>query len=327
MALQVDPFIFDCPSRRSSPWPSLKMTANRYRINEKSPPKDGLTLMFFHCIGSHKEVWEPVISHILQSQSDSRSLSQYKVREAWAFDWPTHGEAAVINRPLLQERTDCVSVYDWVPGIVSFVRSEHVHGHRLVLCGHSAGASTAAHTAAEFYPDLSSIGITSLILVEPMLVTREVFNSQFEDRMDQMEFAISSTSAKRDHWESRSDALQYFQKRFPWSMWDRKSLMLYVKHGLYQLENGTVTLKCDKKREAESFPDVDPSFEGILRVGELCHNLPVHAIWGTRNDLVPDFIKESLNDTSQGRRMASVTKVEDCGHMARNTLVFTQRYR
>lgn len=54
-----------------------------------------------------KELWEPVIAYIFhQSQSDS--LGQYKIREAWAFDWPTHGDAAVLNQKLLEERTDSV---------------------------------------------------------------------------------------------------------------------------------------------------------------------------------------------------------------------------
>jgi hypothetical protein len=54
-----------------------------------------------------KELWEPVIARIFQfAQSDS--AERYKIRETWAFDWPTHGEAAVINQALLQDRADCV---------------------------------------------------------------------------------------------------------------------------------------------------------------------------------------------------------------------------
>jgi hypothetical protein len=36
-----------------------------------------------------KEQWEPTIESLF-SQSSSRHFS---IREAWAFDWPTHGEA------------------------------------------------------------------------------------------------------------------------------------------------------------------------------------------------------------------------------------------
>ncbi|KAJ3561263.1 hypothetical protein NP233_g10300 [Leucocoprinus birnbaumii] len=289
------------------------MTAKRYRPYGISPV-DGLTLLFFHCIGAHKEQWEPVIAYLF-SQSQPSSLDHFKVREAWAFDWPTHGEAGVLNLASLEQRSDSVSVYDWVPGVVQFLRSKHVQGHRIVLCGHSAGAGTAVHAAAEFLPNLSFARITGLILVEPTLITRELFNENFEDRMSQMEFAITATSSRRDRWKSRPDALLYFQKRFPWSMWDPRILRSYVEHGLYELEDGSVALKCDKKREAEGFPDVDPHFEGILCLSEICHAIPVHAVWGTRNDLVPDFIQDALSDASEGRPMASVTKVKRAGHM------------
>ena len=34
-------------------------------------------------------------------------------------------------------------MYDWVAGVVQFFRSNYMRGHRVVLCGHSAGATTA----------------------------------------------------------------------------------------------------------------------------------------------------------------------------------------
>ncbi|KXN87805.1 hypothetical protein AN958_08121 [Leucoagaricus sp. SymC.cos] len=289
------------------------MTAKRYRPAGISPV-DGLTILFFHCIGAHKEQWEPVIAYLF-SLSKPSGLGHCHVREAWAFDWPTHGEAGVLNKKALEERTDSVSVYDWVPGVVQFIRSKHMQGHRIVLCGHSAGAGTAVHAVAEFCPDLGSAGITSLILVECTLVTRDLFNEHFEERMSQMDFAISATSVRKDTWKSRQDTLSYFQKRFPWSMWDPRILRLYVDHGLYELDDGAVTLKCNKIREAEGFPDVDPHFEGIVCLNELCHAMPVHAVWGTRNDLVPDYIQDALSDASKGRPFASVTKVKRSGHM------------
>lgn len=54
MALQADPFVFNCPSRRGSPWPSLKMTAKRYRALGLPLAKDGLTLLLFHCVGARE---------------------------------------------------------------------------------------------------------------------------------------------------------------------------------------------------------------------------------------------------------------------------------
>lgn len=94
-----------------------------------SSPKDGLTLLFFHCIGGRmslslsdfastsysvavadKEQWEPVIAYLFDRQQ-KLNPGQHRIREAWAFDWPTHGDAAVLNRELLGKRTDSVCEY------------------------------------------------------------------------------------------------------------------------------------------------------------------------------------------------------------------------
>ena len=116
MSLWIRPFVLQCPSRR---WPKLNMTANHYRASNS--PVDGLTLLFFHCNGARvlfcwssrwlpsdpwkdKEQWEPVIKYLF-SQSGSSHL---RIREAWAFDWPTHGDAAILNQELLRNQTEIV---------------------------------------------------------------------------------------------------------------------------------------------------------------------------------------------------------------------------
>jgi len=116
MTLSIRPFVLKCPSRG---WPILNMTANRYRAS--SSPVDGLTLLFFHCNGARvlfcwfsrlfpsdpctdKEHWEPVIEYLF-SQSGS---SRLRICEAWAFDWPTHGDAGILNQELLRNRTEFV---------------------------------------------------------------------------------------------------------------------------------------------------------------------------------------------------------------------------
>lgn len=108
---------------------------------------------------------------------NERNPSRHQIREAWSFDWPTHGDAAILNREQLDQRTDSVckfaqvanfrnrklkfaAVYDWVPGVIQFIRSGHVHGHKLVLCGHSAGASTAYATLPFFFLKKRSRNLT-----------------------------------------------------------------------------------------------------------------------------------------------------------------------
>lgn len=83
------------------------------------------------------------------------------MREAWAFDWQNHGDAALLNRDLLVSNRAygvCASpspiwpsylsfanavplaAYEWGAAIASFLRSSRMHGKRIVAIGHSAGA-------------------------------------------------------------------------------------------------------------------------------------------------------------------------------------------
>jgi len=67
-----------------------------------------------------------------------------------------------------------------------------------------------------------------MILIEPTMVTREVFNAELEDRMSAMNFAVAATSTRRDTWRSRQHALEYFKKRIPWELWDPRVLQILV---------------------------------------------------------------------------------------------------
>lgn len=76
--------------------------------------------------------------------------------------------------------------------------------------------------------EIPSHTFSSIVLVEPTLVTRELFNAHRNDRMEQMDFAVSATSTRRNHWESRDKAFEYFRKRIPWGLWDHRVLRLLV---------------------------------------------------------------------------------------------------
>ncbi|KAJ7624314.1 hypothetical protein DFH06DRAFT_1104519 [Mycena polygramma] len=144
MLLETTPFVFDCPQNvKDAPGRVLKMSAKRYRTSKSARNSNGLVLLFAHCIGAHKEQWEPTIIRILE-----RKASQ--VHEAWAFDWPTHGDSAILNRELLKtspSRVYGVSASEWSGGIATFVNSPFMRGKCLVGIGHSAGAGTMCMNA------------------------------------------------------------------------------------------------------------------------------------------------------------------------------------
>ncbi|KAF8816217.1 hypothetical protein BYT27DRAFT_7238055 [Phlegmacium glaucopus] len=312
----VQSYVFDCPSESTRQYEGplnqgLKMTGKRYTTSFSQNEVNGLTLLFTHCIGSHKEQWEPVIESLftLQQKVDKA----HRIREAWSFDWQNHGDAAVHNRELLKVRTEGVSVHEWWPAITDFVRSPYMKGHRIVPVGHSAGAATVILTTkGMLYHELPYV---AMVLIEPTMMTREVFNAHLDDRMASMDSVVAATSARRDFWLSKEQAFEYFKGRFPWKSWDPRVLRLLTEHGLEELPSGGVTLKCDKKQEAISYPDVEPHFEGTLQFGRICHSLPIHVIWGTRIDFWPEYSQNALSDASEGRVVASVTRIQQAGHM------------
>ncbi|KAJ7166984.1 Alpha/Beta hydrolase protein [Mycena filopes] len=306
MFLQTTPVIIDCPrNSRDPPGHVLKMTANRYWTTESLANDDGLTLIFAHCIGAHKEQWEPVIQHAFRTQQPK--ARHQRVREAWAFDWQNHGDAALLNRDFLaSSRADGVSVYEWAAAIASFVRSPRMQGKRIVAVGHSAGAG-AMLVALKGTP-VSTIPFVSLVLVEPTTTTPAMFYRHIADAVTTV---VAGVIMRRDHWASREDAFAWLGRRAPWKRWDPRVLRNFTKYGLVDAAEGGVTLKCDRRQEASAFPDVQPHFAAVDELKRVGRNVPVHIVWASRSELIPRIVQDSLSD---GRQVASITRLEG-GHM------------
>ncbi|KAJ3889095.1 Alpha/beta hydrolase family-domain-containing protein [Lentinula edodes] len=348
--LQIAPFIFDAPHVRhleniassSSSFsvnivqkgipvepcsPGLKMTAKRYTSGFSGDNTFGLTLLFAHGVGSHKEQWEPTIERIFLTQATKER--HHQIREAWSFDWQNHGDAALLNEEALRGRHEGVcehiiwkptghfatAIYEWAPAIIEFVLSPRMVGHRIVPLGHSAGAGAMMLTTKSF--PLSHLPYVSLILIEPTMITREMFEAHFDDRIRSMEMSVGATEVRRDVWPNREEAFRWLSRRFPFRTWDPRVVRLLVEQGLYQKSPGSkaVSLKCDRKQEAISYPDVDGHFEATTELARVCRTLPVHVIWGTSNDMFPDYFQDSLTDATQGRIVASASKVHGAGHL------------
>ncbi|KAF9267155.1 alpha/beta-hydrolase [Marasmius fiardii PR-910] len=295
---------------------SLKLAARRYiATNLQDDQCDGLTVLFAHCVGSHKEYWEPVIERIFALQNKGMS---YRIREAWSFDWQNHGDSAVVNEKILKYRPDGITVYEWANAIRNFVISPRMNGHKLVAIGHSAGAGTM--TLSSLQTPLSNYPYIALILVEATMITEDHFYASIEDRMLQMEFTVNATRSRRDTWKSKEIAYEWMLKRFPWNVWDPRIARLMADYGLRETmdpetKESVVTLKCPKEQEAVLYSAVDGHFEAMDELKRVCRTVPVHAIWGENEDIVVEDIRNSLGDISKGRTLASVTTVPDCGHM------------
>ncbi|KAF4612244.1 hypothetical protein D9613_004588 [Agrocybe pediades] len=189
--------------------------------------------------------------------------------------------------------------------------SPRMEGHKIVALGHSAGAAAVLLTTKGLSMDTNPY--RAIILIEPTVVNREVFQTSIEERLAEMEFVVSATSSRKDNWRSKEAAFEYFQKRLPWKFWDKRVVRLLSEYGLDDSPGKGVILKCDKRHEALSYPDVEPHFEAAIQIANVGRLVPIHLIWGTRNELVPEYFQEALCDASAGRIIASVTKVKG-GH-------------
>ncbi|EED84753.1 predicted protein [Postia placenta Mad-698-R] len=201
--------------------PGLKLVSKRYSLAHKRSSA-GLTLIFAHCTGAHKELWEPVIENLLQRE-DNTSLA---VREAWSIDWQSHGEAAELNEHVLGTDADGLSVQEWATGIQGLINSKLLAGHRLVCIGHSAGA-TAMLLAVAALPQADT-RIKGIVLLEPSLITRDEFHKHLRERTAALDFMQKAVAGRRAEWNTREDAMQYFKKRMPWKIWDPRVLNLFV---------------------------------------------------------------------------------------------------
>ncbi|KAJ7257738.1 Alpha/Beta hydrolase protein [Mycena rebaudengoi] len=310
MELEATPFVLNCPPNiNNPPGRILRMTAKRYTTRESSANAEGLTLLFAHCIGAHKEQWEPTLEQIFRQQHSKPR--HHRVHDAWSFDWQNHGDAALLNRDLLETiREDGVSAFEWGEAIGAFVLSPRMKGRRIVAIGHSGGAGAMMSTMKNM-KHISAIPYVSLVLIEPTIVTPDLF---YAHAAHMIPVVVAATMMRREAWPSRDNAFEWLRRRSPWKAWDERVLRMLTEHGLTDTPDGKVTLKCDRRQEAISYPDVHPHFAALDEIGRVCAAVPVHVIWGDRAELVPEIIQHSTSDASQGRVVASVTKVVG-GHM------------
>ncbi|KAK7467245.1 hypothetical protein VKT23_004302 [Stygiomarasmius scandens] len=255
-----------------------------------------------------KETWEPVISGLLEDEN-----VRHNVREAWSFDWQTHGESAILNEETLLRHEKPVGHDVWSAGLAEFVKSVYVRGHRLVFIAHSGGTIAAMGTT-KFLQTLPYAGV---ILIEPPFFDREFFHTgNPEPRIKAFQNTIMTS---RSSWMSSDAAHQWLCETRPWKNWDPRVLRLYVDYGLQLRKNAdgsdSVTTRCTKRHEAEPYTDYPAFFDAVEAFALVCKSIPTHVLYGEIDDFLTRAVKESLIDPNKCRYATSVTKIPKVGHM------------
>ncbi|TFK50601.1 alpha/beta-hydrolase [Heliocybe sulcata] len=315
LPLLVDKVVFDTPFEVEGT--RLKMAANRYSVPHGAA--GGVTLILAHASGTHKEHWEPVLHGLFELQKSLSAPGQSVIREAWAFDWHTHGDSALLNAEALARLPDSgTSITHWAEAIAAFVEA-HLSSHRLVAMGHSAG-TTAVMYSTKCYKASSGVKYEAVILVEPPMIDRDVYQANFKNREQQINLITKGISAQKSKWDSRSAAYDYFARRMPWKEWDERLRVILVNHGLRSVEAsypaaGAVTTKCEKRFEASVYLDLEGTVEATEQIEKVCSDIPIHVVFGERIDVIPRYSQDSVVDTRKGRNVASVSRIPGAGHM------------
>ncbi|KAF9523217.1 Alpha/beta hydrolase family-domain-containing protein [Crepidotus variabilis] len=279
------------PSKETDGYPQVTWNCiNRYiKKNNGSKTQDGrgITLLLAHATGFPKEIWEPMLSHLLSSEAASL------IDEVWSWEAFQHGDSCLLNA----KATSAVS--DWTDNsrdIVNFLSNflpdessatalpvnllripsqeskdrltDGFKNRKIVVVGHSYGGASMALAACAF-PAL----FTSLILVDPV-ITEPHETAQKGKALDLAKSALN----RREEWPSREEALNAFLKNPFFRAWDPAVLQVYVECGLYTTDAGTVRLKTPSVLEASLFTETYTSQEIFQRLPALDDKIPLRWI-------------------------------------------------
>ncbi|KAJ6593226.1 Alpha/beta hydrolase fold-1 [Mycena capillaripes] len=299
----------------SPPTPSgqrLRVVAKRYRPKGRTP-QDGITLLMFHGLGQHKEQWEPVLEKVFTLQAEKSNF--HHIREAWLFDWQSHGESAILNEQALKCDPKSAPLDLWGYAVAGFLKSGLVNDHRLVGVGYSFGNIALLLSTHDF----DKCPYDGIILVEPSMTDEETYNTHRDDIQAAFDMVTNAVNHRRNIWESKEAAHQFFMSRYPWTSWDSRMVALFAEHALKdsmdQDGKPCIVRRCPVIHEASAFQvNLGPSDTACEQLSKLSRTVPIHVVFGETVDLSPQVIRNCAVDRTKGRNVASVTMVPDVGH-------------
>lgn len=172
----------------------------------------GPVLVLSHCTGTHGRIWDPLVPALRE---------RFRV-----FAWDTRGHGDSDKPSDLDQYTwrlsgeDVVDVYAAL-GLTGDVRA----------VGHSAGASHLC------YAELMQPGVVSkAVLIDPII--HPPISGEWENPL------ARAAAKRRRFFESKLAAYDNYASKPPMNAWTPETLSAYVEHGLRDVPDGRVELKC-----------------------------------------------------------------------------------
>ncbi|KJA14458.1 hypothetical protein HYPSUDRAFT_80835, partial [Hypholoma sublateritium FD-334 SS-4] len=287
-------------------------------IDDESAP--GSILLLANGSGFPKETWEATISELYKIDTDRETRPI--IREIWALDCQSHGEAAILNEDVLVRHPGILTIWDYAEAFATLFRSGLLGKldpklHQVVLCGHSAG-SIAVTLATSFFNPPSRIPFAKIILVDPPIWSKNMEGLHTE----MFKTTEAVTPVRRDIWENMDHATQWLKKRLPGGSWDDRVFDAQTKYGLRTLptafypDKTGVTLTTHRSCENSSFTGIKFIYNALDRLNQICAHIPVHLIYGGKHDMFTRELQDSIFNEQEGRTFASVTRLsQDIGHL------------
>ncbi|KAJ2733526.1 hypothetical protein IW152_002992 [Coemansia sp. BCRC 34962] len=182
-----------------------------------------LTLLLAHANGFHKELWEPTLERVFAHKSKDWFIDQAIVLDSY-----NHGDSAIANRSFI----DNEEFSPWTENArdILAVLAQLGSPRNIIGVGHSWGASSLL--LAEI---MAPSSFASLIITDPVL---HPGNNQSAKDLARL------TLKRRYQWNTVEEARQYFTNHPFFRIWDQRIIDLHLRHGLEQVEDGLLVLKC-----------------------------------------------------------------------------------
>ncbi|KAJ6478497.1 hypothetical protein C8R47DRAFT_1198439, partial [Mycena vitilis] len=294
---------------------SLKCMATRYyhtaSLDTASGDDPGLTLLFAGGIGLNQEAWQPAIRELLRLAS--LPAATVKIHFAWIIERPNHGDAVLLNAPVLEEHyPEMFKNMHYATAIQTFLETEILspaEKSSIVGVGFSGGC-----------PALQGTGRTQAL---ELLNKHRTNDTPFFRMLIFLESSWAGPEAF-PFFESLYPSLRNANLRRPksWGSVDEASgsEAMHTYFCPDPKEQGRIVTKTTAEQETATFVD-DGSPGTSLKYGlpymrTVLHMLPVHLVFGACRDFwLPEIQRCIATNVEQDRASsASVSFIEGVRH-------------